>query len=75
MHRLRIIMLCGSLACILETFLEILVGIKQSAFSIVFTAVNLAVVLTFYKAELKELIDKIMGNDDDDFRGGNGSFG
>jgi ascorbate-specific PTS system EIIC-type component UlaA len=71
MHRLRMIMLCGSLACILETFLEIIVGIKQSAFSIVVTALNLALILTFYKPELKELINKIMGNDDDDFRGGN----
>lgn len=74
MHRLRTIMFCGSLACVLETFLEILVGIKQSAVSIVFTAVNLALILTFYRKDLKDLIDKIMGNDDDDFRGG-GSFG
>lgn len=63
------IMLCASLACIIETILEMCVGIKQSAVSIVVTASQLATVLTFYKPELKELIDKIRG--DDDFRGGN----
>ncbi|CAM3060837.1 hypothetical protein PASE110613_14965 [Paenibacillus sediminis] len=69
--RLRMIMLCGSLACILETLLEMIVGIRQSALSIVISVVNLAMALTFYKPELKELIDKIIGNNDDDFRGGN----
>lgn len=71
LKRWRMIMLCASLAFIIETILEMLVGINQSGISIVTTAVHLAVVLTFYKPELKELIDKIMGNNDDDFRGGN----
>lgn len=70
-RRLRMIMLCASLAFIIETILELFVGIKQSGISIVIIAVHLAIVLTFYKPELKELIDKIMGNNDDDFRGGN----
>ncbi|UUZ84036.1 hypothetical protein LJK88_09880 [Paenibacillus sp. P26] len=71
LKQLRLILLCGSLACILETFLEMIVGIKQSAFSSVVTAFNLAVVITFYRPELQELIDKIKGDSDDDFRSGN----
>jgi predicted membrane protein len=41
-----------------------------TAIVVIGTALNLAILITLYKPELKKLKDKLFGNDDD-FRGGN----
>ncbi len=64
--------LCANIAVIIGViFSWVLEGVRP--ISMVITAFNIANILTFYKEELKELIEKIKGNDDDDFHGG--SFG
>jgi hypothetical protein len=71
LKQLRMIILCGSIACSTETLLEWMVMGTIKPLTLVLTAFNIATVLTFYMSELKELIDKIKGDNDDDFRGGN----
>ncbi|MFC3798104.1 hypothetical protein [Cohnella sp. GCM10012308] len=69
MKKVRMIMLCANIAISTEVILEMIVGIKQKPLTIALVALNVAMILTLYKEELKELIKKIKG--DDDFTGGN----
>lgn len=64
------IMLCGSIAVVGGNFTEWILKGTLKPLTIVLTAFNIAIIVTMYKQELKELIDKIKG-DDDDFNSGN----
>lgn len=67
----RMIMVCGSIAFFGGTFTDWIIKGTIKPFTMLLTAFHVAMLLVFYKPELKELIDKIKGNNDDDFRGGN----
>lgn len=74
MKRLRMFVVCGNIAGFGGTLAEWIIKGKLRPLTIVLTAFCAAMLLAFYKEELKELLEKIRGNNDDDFRGG-GSFG
>lgn len=72
LKRWRMIMLCGSISVSVGTLVEWMIKGTIKPLTLVITAASIATIVTLYKTELKELIDKIKG-DDDDF--GNGNFG
>lgn len=74
MKRLRMFVVCGNVAGIGGILAEWIINGELRPLAIVLTALSVAMLLTFYKEELKELLERIRGDNDDDFRGG-GSFG
>jgi hypothetical protein len=71
LNRWRMIMLCGNIAVVVGVLTSWIMEGAIKPFTLALTAFNIAMMFTMYKPELKELIDKIKGNNDDDFRGGN----
>lgn len=66
-------MVCANISLIGGVITSWVLEGTMKPLTIVITAFNTAMMLTMYRGELKELIEKIKGNNDDDF--GGGSFG
>lgn len=69
--RISMIMLCASIALIGGVLSSWILEGTIKPLTMVLTALDIAIIVTMYKEELKELIAKIKGDDDDDFNRGN----